>query len=279
MSDENDGAGLRFFLGKLSASWGCEILRRKILATESWQLHQRCKNLLYYTYLFIKKFCMEKTFSIKEILGVGWDQFKKQWKFLVPFALATIILVVLMQILFGAESSFVIALIGILVMMLVQALIKIAWTTITLDIVDGKTAGWADAKTNVHLWWKFVLGNILYGIIVNIGFLLLIIPGIYFATKYQFFTFALIDNKDLGIWDAFKESARVTNGAKWKLFGLWFVFLGVAVLGFLALGVGILVAAIVIAIAMAAVYRKLSTQTASPEKQTVEMDDIEVSEE
>ena len=66
---------------------------------------------------------------------------------------------------------------------------------------------------------RFVIGSILYVIIVFVGFLLLIIPGIYLAIKYQFFAVCIFD-KDVSTVEGLKMSGRITKGS-WGIVSGW----------------------------------------------------------
>jgi hypothetical protein len=203
----------------------------------------------------------KKGFSIKDALRSGWEAFKSQWSFYVLAVIATAAVLFVINALTGISTNIGVIIVVTLASWILQVLITLGWITIFLKAAKGEQVGWPNFQDNVQVWWKYILANILYQIIVGIGFLLLIVPGIYFALKYQLFMYALVDKKDIGIWESFQESARLTKGVKWQLFGLWFVFLGVAILGFLALIVGFAVAWIVMGVAMAYIYHSLKAQT------------------
>jgi len=86
---------------------------------------------------------------------------------------------------------------------------------------------------------------------------LLIIPGIWFALRYQYFGMAIVD-KNMGPIEALKYSGQITQGNALKLFGMALASMGVIVLGLLALILGVFVAMPVVYIAMAYIYRTLS---------------------
>ena len=65
----------------------------------------------------------------------------------------------------------------------------------------------------------------------------------------------------MDVIEAFKESGKMTNGHKWNLLLLLLLFLMITILGVMALGVGLLVAAPIVMIAQAYVYKKLSLNT------------------
>lgn len=70
--------------------------------------------------------------------------------------------------------------------------------------------------------------------------LLLIIPGIVKAYAYGMVPFLLGDNPGIGTKRAVELSKQMTNGHKWNMFVLDLSFLGWYILGFLALGIGVL---------------------------------------
>jgi len=69
---------------------------------------------------------------------------------------------------------------------------------------------------------KIAIVMIGFSIIVAIGMLLLIIPGIYFALKYALLPQVLADRPELTIKETFEEAARLSKGNKGKI--LWFPF-------------------------------------------------------
>ena len=65
----------------------------------------------------------------------------------------------------------------------------------------------------------------------------------------------------MGPIEAFKESGKITAGSKWNLFLLIILLLIIVLLGLLAFIVGIFVALPIAMVAVAYVYRKLSSNT------------------
>lgn len=104
-----------------------------------------------------------------------------------------------------------------------------------------------------HLFLRYLGGNILFGLLVAFGFILLIIPGFYFMLKYMFVPYLIVD-KEMTVGDAFKRSAEITKGKKPMLF---FYMIGLSIfaaLGVLALFVGLLVTIPITYIAWLALY-------------------------
>ncbi|MEE8460433.1 MAG: hypothetical protein V3S08_11185 [Phycisphaerales bacterium] len=112
-------------------------------------------------------------------------------------------------------------------------------------------------------YWNAVLASLLVGVIVGIGFVLLIVPGIIFACKLAFTPYLVVD-RGLNVIDAVNESWRMTRGHAWKVFfvGLLSVPLGIA--GLMCCGVGIIVAIMWSKLAFALLYHAVSSSVAAP---------------
>jgi uncharacterized membrane protein len=131
---------------------------------------------------------------------------------------------------------------------------------ICLRFCDGEKGEFSDLFSCYPLFFKYLVGSILYGVIVVVGLILLIIPGIVWAIKFQFFDYLIVD-KGLGPIDALEKSSDITRGVKWDLF-LFAILLGIInLMGFLCLVVGLFVTIPVTMVAIAFVYRKLLPKT------------------
>ncbi len=205
---------------------------------------------------------MPKKFVISDAVQFGWDITKSNIGFFigllivagliqyVPDIVATIIeadapvLSISIQI-----ASFVLSVI------IGMGLIKIC-----LRFCDGEKGEFSDLFSCYPLFFKYLVGSILYGLIVAVGLILLIIPGIIWAIKFQFFDYLIVD-KGLGPIDALEKSSKITRGVKWDLF-LFAILLGIInLMGFLCLLVGLFVTIPITMVAMAFVYRELLPET------------------
>ncbi len=143
----------------------------------------------------------------------------------------------------------------VLSMIIGMGLIKIC-----LRFCDGEKGEFSDLFSCYPLFFKYLVGSILYGLIVVVELILLIIPGIIWAIKFQFFDYLIVD-KGLGPIDALEKSSEITRGVKWDLF-IFAILLGIInLLGLLCLLVGLFVTIPVTMVAIAFVYRKLLPET------------------
>jgi len=193
-----------------------------------------------------------KTFSIKEAFGEGWRWWKQHKKVI---TIATIIMLAVSSISDGKEGSgfSIIA----FIFFIASLFIDMGYWKILLKTAHGEMPKVRDLIDHTRFIWKYLGVSILMFLIVGVGLILLIIPGVYFALKYSFSLVIMLD-KDTSIKEAFKESARITEGVKWKLLALVGVIILANLVGVLALVVGLVVSIPVSALAFIAVYKKLS---------------------
>ena len=102
-------------------------------------------------------------------------------------------------------------------------------------------------------WGNAVLANILQVVIIGMGFVFLIVPGIIFACKLAFVPYLIVDRR-MDAVAAIKKSWSMTKGHAWKVFGIGCLALFVALLGLLLIGVGIVVSIMWIRLASATLY-------------------------
>lgn len=153
-------------------------------------------------------------------------------------------------------------------------ILQIGLIRVYLDLIDQDKEDHLDTLfSGAHLIWRYLGAAILYYAVVTIGFILFIIPGIYFGLKYQFFNYLIVD-KNLQPFEALKKSAEMTEGVKWKLFGFAFTLGGLNILGALVLIVGLFVTIPVSILAYVYVYRELSKRLIEKSEKTPVTDTV-----
>jgi len=91
-----------------------------------------------------------------------------------------------------------------------------------LDLYDDDTSSVTVAFSYFYLAPKIMVAWLLYVIIVSTGFVLLIVPGVYWFLRFGFFPYFILE-KDTSIIDSFRQSYELTQGYVWDLFVLWIV--------------------------------------------------------
>jgi uncharacterized membrane protein len=110
---------------------------------------------------------------------------------------------------------------------------------------------------------RFILATMLYGLIVGVGVILLVVPGVIWGLRYSMYGYYVV-TQGAGPVEALQMSAAATDGHKGELFGLCLASGGVVILGALCLGVGLLWALPTVEIAWSAVFLELSGQQTVP---------------
>lgn len=93
-------------------------------------------------------------------------------------------------------------------------------------------------------------------ILIMIGFVLLIIPGIYLAVAYSL-AIPLMVEKNMGIWEALETSRKTVSKCWFRMFGLYIAIMVVLILAILPLGIGLIWALPLVNLVMGVVYRNL----------------------
>ena len=200
---------------------------------------------------------MKKEINIKEALSFGWTKTKQHFWFVVGVTfVAFFITAALRAFLEHGYSRGFGALILKLGLMVLNIILSIGGLKIFLKLFNGESAEWNDLFAHYRLFWKFFLGQLLVGVITFAGLILLIVPGFVWAMKYLFVPLLVVD-KHMKPLEALKESGRITYGYKWNLFLLSIVIGLLNVLGFIVLGVGVLVTMPISMFVYVFVYRKL----------------------
>jgi hypothetical protein len=101
-----------------------------------------------------------------------------------------------------------------------------------------------------------VMAGLLVGAITSLGFLALIVPGIYFAIAFMFVQPLVID-KQLDPWAALDISRRVVHQQWWTMLALALIATLIVLAGLLAFGVGVVIAVPVATAALMYAYEDL----------------------
>ncbi len=208
----------------------------------------------------------KKEFSIKEAIRFGWDRMRANLAFFIVFLIVSW----LVNLFFGTFADLfevrlpAFSLLFSLGSILASFLISYISIRVALNVCDGVALNVSELfQFPLSRLLRFILGNILYLLLVLAGFMLLIVPGLIWMIKYQYVPYLIVD-KDSPIGEAFSESGRITSGVKWPLF--WFaILLGlINIAGALVFVVGLFATIPTTMIAVAYVYRKLSSWEESP---------------
>ncbi len=205
----------------------------------------------------------DRPFSSEEALRFGWTTTKANLKPLLLLGLVGAFLMLLGQALNGegrGPSGGLQALMLLLVQVL-QVALTLVWIRVALKLHDGQRLEWSNPAALLGDFFTFLLTWILYLLVVTVGFVLLVVPGVIWGLKFGYSSFLVVDRK-LDPIEAFRESSRLTSGVKGQLFWFALLLFGLNLLGAIALGVGLFVTVPTTVIAAAYVFRKLQARAA-----------------
>lgn len=204
---------------------------------------------------------MDKKFSKGEAIRFGWEGMKKNFWL---WAGVMLLIFVLSSISSSANNNMkntpIIAAVVMILVFAIDVIIQMGIVRATLKIADGAKPTIDDIFSERKLFWRYLGASVLYGLMVVGGLILLIVPGIIWAVKYQFSRYLIVD-KQLGIMDSFKQSGVITTGIKSQLFLFDILLFGIILAGAIAFGVGLIAAVPTAFIATVFVYRKFSSAT------------------
>ena len=228
------------------------------------------------------------SFSISKALSVGWHKTGQHfWTFL---GLLLILIGATIAISFLSAVFFWMPVISGLIVFAIEALavfVNLALMMIFLRIArseklsfDNMVDEFGGLFKNLSFVANFAVIAVFYGLIVMLGLVVFIIPGIYLAIKYSQVLFMVADKKkplpscknmklSESLRKAFKEykqtfheAGKLMSGVKWRYVGFCLVIFGLGLLsvipGILTLGLGFFFFALMIRIALASVYLQLS---------------------
>lgn len=214
-----------------------------------------------------------KNFSVTEAIGFGWEITKRKLVFFIFLILFVLFISFLTNIVpsYVLEETPLLSVIISIVSFVINIFVQMGLIRITLKFCDNREGEFNDLRSTFPLFFKFLLGVVLYSLIIIAGLILLVVPGIIWGIRYQYVGYLIID-QNLDPIEALKKSSEITSGFKWDLF-LFNIILGlINIMGFLLLIVGLFVSVPTTILAYAFVYRKLTSQlpeNTSPEYQKI----------
>src|SRR4030067_690356 len=77
---------------------------------------------------------------------------------------------------------------------IVSLVVSVGAIRISLRLHDGGSASVRDLfAVDGPLFWRYFLASVLYSLIVAVGFILLIVPGVIFSVRYVFYGYAVVE--------------------------------------------------------------------------------------
>ena len=155
------------------------------------------------------------------------------WKILIIALGISLASTCVLSILFNKmDADFLDSLLGILMMPL-----GIGTTAFFVSLIENENFEAKDLFKYYHDFVKIIGVTVLMGLIIMLGYICFIIPGIILTVSYSLVPIILIKKPELGIVETLKYSREKMQGHKLDTFVLGLSFIGWAILGTLTFGI------------------------------------------
>lgn len=205
-------------------------------------------------------------FSIVESLQVGWDIAKNNFVLLLSAVVFTMLASAAPAVMMGVVTritqpdEFIAQMfmsIGSMAHFIIYSGLFLGVLKMSLALTDNQKTEFSEVFNNFSLLFNFAVAQLIAGFIVVVGMFLLVVPGIIFAIKLQFFPYFIVE-QGCGPIEALQKSWELTKGTKWQIFLFDLVVYLMNLLGLICFGVGIFVTLVITIVAAAYVFRKLA---------------------
>jgi len=143
---------------------------------------------------------------------------------------------------------------------LVSYVLQIGILRIYMETVDGQTPEVSVLFKSAGKYRQFFILSLLSGVLITLGYVVFIIPGIILSLFWYFSSYVVLD-EDVGVVEAMKQSKELTEGVRVKILLFEITTMFVNTIGMAFLGVGGLVSFPITSLARVHIYRSLHSQT------------------
>lgn len=176
----------------------------------------------------------------RELKSNAKDQLRGNW----GLAIITVLVYSLIISIFGYSDSIYnnnIEIILDLSSLLLSGVLTLGISKFLLNLTKkDSSAKFTDLFSGFNVYFKTLGLNILLGIIIGIGTIFLVVPGLIFALMFSQTFFILSEDNEKGIIQCLSESREMMIGYKFDYFVLMLSFLGWWLVSALTLGIGAL---------------------------------------
>jgi uncharacterized membrane protein len=194
-----------------------------------------------------------KELEVGAVLSHAWELFKKNPWILIGVLVLTFVISTISSSLFAPRGEG-----GILAIVdfFVQILISLSLMNFFLKAYEHVEQVKVMDAWDPRQYLSYLGISLLLGIIMVIGYILLIVPGVIATVMFIAAPYLVVDKK-MGPIEALKESKKLTEGKRMQLFYFVLAILGINIVGAIPLGLGLFVSIPVSMLAMVHVYRTL----------------------
>lgn len=195
----------------------------------------------------LKSYHMQTT--NRALISSAYQSLKGHWSVpMAAFLLYTVILVPIILVsqffpLVGAPASFI-----------ALAPLALGFTILSLNISRNREASVGQLFDGFNVMFTAIVANLLTGVLLIVGFILLIFPVYIVMANLALVFFIIADEPQISAIDAMKKSRQMMYGYKWKFIGLTFLLSLFFILVILSLGIALLWVAPLIQVSFSKFY-------------------------
>lgn len=161
--------------------------------------------------------------------------------------------------------------VALIVVFFITQYLNLVQNRMLIDVVEkDKVDFQATLKDGFRGFWFFLLCNVIYNIVIAIGTLCCVIPGIYLGVRLMYVPLIAAQHPELSLGDVFSRSMSITKGHFGELLLLGIFVLAFNFAGLLCCCIGMLVTLIVTYFIFAETYHRLSNKNDNTEDITLE---------
>ena len=193
---------------------------------------------------------LQKSYTVKigDYISTGWETFKKNPGGFVGFTLVVFLINIATAKINQSASP-----VGTLISLLISGPLNAGFLIVAFKLLRNRATTFGDFFRGFNNFLPLFLVSLVSSVMIGIGFVLLLLPGIYLAVAYTF-ALPLVLEKKMNFWDAMEFSRKLISKNWFSFFGFAFVLVLVNLAGGLLLGVGLLVTIPLSVCAIAAAY-------------------------
>ncbi|MGC2464877.1 MAG: hypothetical protein WA517_06745 [Candidatus Acidiferrum sp.] len=199
--------------------------------------------------------------SIRQAFKFAWPIFKRRSGLFTAILLTVFGAWVALEIVViaGQRLGILLWAVAHLAFLVFVAGIEVGFLRVCLALWDGREPIFADIFANLNLGPRLLAGQILYFVMVVIGLLLLVVPGVYLSARYCLFAFCVATG-ETNVVSSFQQSSILSIGKKTHLVWILVVLFVLNLFGASLLGLGLFITVPLTVLMMTAVYRQLSAR-------------------
>lgn len=120
---------------------------------------------------------------------------------------------------------------------IISGLLSFGMLSFFVKISRGQEVTYKELFSKTNMCLKYIIASLLIGVIVAVGFILLIVPGIILCLGLSLTMYIILDDPEIGTIDAIKKSWNMMKGYKTEYLILGLSFIGWIILGLFTLGI------------------------------------------